>query len=612
LEALRASRSGPLFRYKYYTSLAGATQAALTETDSEYSEIALTINAPQADGDLLLSDTERNEMDESSAAKGVNDTIGAYESFSSAMFAFPKFGEKAEPWGLGVALQMCADNLGRAATAHARALKVDADTHSWNSTNSGRKATYVKQYQERIQAANVAGYELININTQMVTQNTRITVAAQEIANQQKQIDNTAETLDFLTNKYTNDQLYGWLEGSVRTLLYQTYTMAYDMAKKAEAAYLFERGPQMSPFILFGYWDSSHDGLQSGERLYVALKKLEMAYQEDRGHDFEIVKPISIRQLNPYALFQLQQNGTCQLELPEVLFDMDFPGHYFRRIKSVQMTIPCIVGPYTTINCTLRLLSHQYRTVPTATDMNSYLPQTDGPDGRFQTINVPIDSIAVSTSQNDSGLFELNFRDERYLPFEGAGAISKWQLDLPTGFRQFDYSTMTDVILTVRYTSRNGGDKLKQPASDSVVAYIKSVEDLSQTQGLFAVFDLKSEFASDWARASPASSSTTTTNPRVINLKNLADRLPIFTSGRDPSKIIATDVSLLTQTGTLTAADFTLTTSPNMDDVTFQKEPMVGNLNVYGQSDVEAPIGNWVLNVGGSPTVPLMKIWMLV
>jgi hypothetical protein len=27
-------------------------------------------------------------------------------------------------------------------------------------------------------------------------------------------------------------------------------------------------------------------------------------------------------------------------------------------------------------------------------------------------------------------MFELNFRDERYLPFEGAGAISTWQLEL--------------------------------------------------------------------------------------------------------------------------------------------------------------------------------------
>jgi hypothetical protein len=29
-------------------------------------------------------------------------------------------------------------------------------------------------------------------------------------------------------------------------------------------------------------------------------------------------------------------------------------------------------------------------------------------------------SIATSNAQNDDGMFELNFRDERYLPFEGA------------------------------------------------------------------------------------------------------------------------------------------------------------------------------------------------
>jgi hypothetical protein len=44
-------------------------------------------------------------------------------------------------------------------------------------------------------------------------------------------------------------------------------------------------------------------------------------------------------------------------------------------------------------------------------------------------------SIAASTA-HDSGVFELNFRDERYLPFEGAGAInSTWTLDLPSQVR---------------------------------------------------------------------------------------------------------------------------------------------------------------------------------
>lgn len=41
------------------------------------------------------------------------------------------------------------------------------------------------------------------------------------------------------------------------------------------------------------------------------------------------------------------------------------------------------------------------------------------------------EAIATSTGQNDSGLFELNFRDERYLPFEYMGAVSCWRLELP-------------------------------------------------------------------------------------------------------------------------------------------------------------------------------------
>ncbi len=36
-------------------------------------------------------------------------------------------------------------------------------------------------------------------------------------------------------------------------------------------------------------------------------------------------------------------------------------------------------------------------------------------------------------------MFELNFPDERYQPFEGAGVIGDWELELPKEARQFDY-----------------------------------------------------------------------------------------------------------------------------------------------------------------------------
>ena len=64
-------------------------------------------------------------------------------------------------------------------------------------------------------------------------------------------------------------------------------------------------------------------------------------------------------------------------------------------------------------------------------------------------------SIATSHGQNDAGLFDVNLRDERWLPFEGQGAISTWTLVLDPRDNNFDFSTITDVVLHVRYTARS-------------------------------------------------------------------------------------------------------------------------------------------------------------
>ena len=68
-------------------------------------------------------------------------------------------------------------------------------------------------------------------------------------------------------------------------------------------------------------------------------------------------------------------------------------------------------------------------------------------DTRFVDYFGTIQSIVTSSGSNDTGMFETNLRDERFLPFEGAGAESTWKLELPATFRQFDYDTVSDVIL---------------------------------------------------------------------------------------------------------------------------------------------------------------------
>jgi hypothetical protein len=89
-------------------------------------------------------------------------------------------------------------------------------------------------------------------------------------------------------------------------------------------------------------------------------------------------------------------------------------------------------------------------------------------DPRFRYNVGAIQSIVLSNGQNDAGLFNLNFDDERYLPFEGSGVIGTYLLELPSTLRPFDYGTISDVVLHFRYTARDGGGALRALAANTL------------------------------------------------------------------------------------------------------------------------------------------------
>ncbi len=348
-------------------------------------------------------------------------------------------------------------------------------------------------------------------------------IARKELDNHLKQTDNARAVDEFMHDKYTNRELYSWMAGGISAVYFASYQLAYDMAKRAERAFQSELGLDNSNFIQFGYWDSLKKGLLSGENLSLDLKRLEVAYLEQNRREFEISKHLSLLQLDPLALINLKETGTCEVSIPEALFDIDFPGHYFRRIKSVSITIPCVAGPYTSVSCTLRLLKHSYRkTALVGTDgyprtTNSGGIPTD--DSRFADSFGTIQSIATSHGQNDSGMFELNFRDERYLPFEGAGAISTWRIELPKKFRQFDYDTISDAIIHLKYTAREGGELLGQKATENLKKALNEIISSSRETGLARLFSLRHEFPSEWQRF---------IREKSADLKVEKDRLPFF------------------------------------------------------------------------------------
>jgi len=495
IESLKQNRKTPEERMKYYLKLSGQDESLVPADTVDFNGIPNDIVTVDGDSGLKLIPPEKEELDKSHDAHYWQMGASSVEALSAIFHALPNTYIAAMPFGVGGQAELGGSHFGNASTAASKVIQIVSSQLSYQSNNAGKKGGFTRALQERIFQANAAGYELKQIDKQITVQQIRIDIANKEITNQQKAIDNANEVEEFIKNKYSSEELYTWMMGSLKTLYHQVYNLAYELAKKAEKTYCFERGISSANFIQPGYFDAGRDGLLAGEQLYLGLKQLEAAYQNERGYEYEITKQISLYQINPLAIIQLRETGKCEFALPEVLFDMDYPGHYKRRIKSVSISIPCIAGPYTGINSTLTLIENKFRN--TAIGGKVYPENTEETDERFSSYIIPINAIAASSAQNDSGMFELNFKDERYLPFEGAGVISKWSLELPT-FRQFDYHSISDVIIHLKYTSCEGGEQLKLDATNSVSKWLKGVEQELNETGLQVVLNMKHDLPNEW------------------------------------------------------------------------------------------------------------------
>src|SRR5260370_41475214 len=80
------------------------------------------------------------------------------------------------------------------------------------------------------------------------------------------------------------------------------------------------------------------------------------------------------------------------------------------------------------------------------------------------------------------------------------------QLTLPSDVKQFDFDTITDVVLHVRYTAREGGELLRSVAVANLQKQIAN----AQTVGSVRLFSGRHEFPSDWAKFRSANIGGTT------------------------------------------------------------------------------------------------------
>ena len=323
-------------------------------------------------------------------------------------------------------------------------------------------------------------------------------MALHELNNHQRQTEQSTEVQNFLRDKFTSHELYLHLQKETAALHYRMFQLAWHAAEQAERAFNFERGDTARRFLPCKSWDNLHEGLLAGERLQLALRTMEKEYLDRNVREYELTKHFSLRLHFPLQFLRLKTSGVCEIDVPEWMFDLDHPGQFMRRIKNVSLTIPCVAGPYTGVHCRLTLLSSSIRVDPSLTRPpgsccdrcrceNDYEPCACDP--RFIKHFGAREAIATSSGQNDTGLFEISFRDERYLPFEFLGAISRWRIELPQENNFFDMDTLSDVVMAVNYTAREGGELLRRAANEVAQCRVRYA---------WSLFDVRHEFPDAW------------------------------------------------------------------------------------------------------------------
>lgn len=399
-----------------------------------------------------------------SISVGVNGAFGS-PHFSTAFSGAP----------IAAALNSFADMIG-----------VVADSEQTAAGIVATLASYERRLDDWKLQQDISGREIIQLEKQKIAAQIRLDIATTEKQNLQRSIESAETTDEFLKSKFTNAKLYDWMVRQVSAVYYKTYQIAMDYARAAEDCLnrelpLSQAGVKV---VRADHWNGLRKGLLAATGLIHDLKRLDAEYTERNKRVPELTKHISLAVIDPWQLLELRSKGSCTFKVPEALFDMDHPGHYARRIKSVSLSIPCITGPFGAVPAKLSLMGSDIRTKPILDDK------------ALERSQFPAEAIFTSSSNNDSGLWEPNLRDERYLPFEGAGAVnSEWKLELPSTIRQFDYASISDVVLQIRYTAEAGMN-----ATDIEKNLSKKINEMGKDDSsLWAYTSLRSDLADQFS-----------------------------------------------------------------------------------------------------------------
>lgn len=395
---------------------------------------------------------ETQSMDLSLSASTLSTTATVSYTVAAALDAVPNI------YGLAIG----GSHFGAVARAIGTGIEIAASATHTAADRIGQSETWRRRRQEWEIQRNMAATEVKQIDAQLASLAIRREATELQKTYLETQQAQTQTQLAFLRNKFSNKALYSWLRGKLASIYYQFYDLTVSRCLMAQEAYKWSMLDEAASFIRPGAWQSTHAGLMAGETLMLNLAQMEQAYMEKQQREKEVIRTVSLAEiyadLADKAKFDLAKklvelinagsgsagsdinnlkiaDGQLQasLQLASLNIQQDYPDSLgkTRRIKQIGVTLPALVGPYQDVRAVL-----------------TYGGDRKMPQG--------CNALAVSHGMNDSGQFQLDFNDSRWLPFEGIEVNDPGTLSLsfPDALSKQKalLLSLTDIILHIRYS----------------------------------------------------------------------------------------------------------------------------------------------------------------
>jgi hypothetical protein len=342
----------------------------------------------------------------------------------------------------------------------------------------------------------LADWDVRLIDQEMIEADIELRAATISLEESRQARQDLEEVYLGMTTDFLNVPVYNWLVARQEVIYGKAYDAVLSLCLSLEAAWRYEIGDyKRDAFIKTGAWNESYQGLLAGESLLVDLMEMENAFLLANERRLTIRKtfslnkwltdhspatitrtqaPLKDKSVTPWlnAVLELSEGQPLLFDFKAEDFDKNYPGHYLRQLRYVTVSFISEEEGFST-DALCAILTQTGSTTLVE-------PNQEGVDyfyGQANTVPSSIkrnlrakQAIALSSAVAEDGLgynpgesvHELMFHDGRYLPFEGTGAISQWELKIPDAeFAKtlLDASSNTpnisDIQINLVYTARS-------------------------------------------------------------------------------------------------------------------------------------------------------------